>query len=193
MTNIQITRDEERHLAQLHAAFMAKLNGLPEKRQRAVIHSTAGNVLWQDRGPVDPYTRALAKQMLEVFQINDRIGEAQAEIAQIEREAAGHRSQGDPTYRGQLLSRKADLEESIQQGLLRTIAIREDDLRGPRTDAVKHFRAEAAQAAKSRALIEAIERARAESEAHDVATRAREIVNAERQVAGKEPLSDEAQ
>ena len=50
--SIQITAPEKSRLAKVHADFMAKLRALPEKRQRAVIQTTAANMF----GTADPYT-----------------------------------------------------------------------------------------------------------------------------------------
>jgi hypothetical protein len=182
--NIQITSDEERRLAKLHADFIAKLENLPEARRNQVIKATAGNVL----GTADPYTRAIARQMQDAIEINQRIREAQAEIAEIEAtDLSGYRPR-DPDFTGRMLARKADLEESIKADMARALTIREDDLSSARREAVAHFRDAADREAKAKAILEAADRFRAEAAARDAEARAREIVDAERLASGKKPL-----
>jgi hypothetical protein len=184
MNSIQITSAEERRLAQLHTQFVAKLQGLPENRRNQVIKATAGNVL----GTADPYTRAIARQMKDVLDINQRIRDAQAEIAEIEAtDLSGYRPR-DPDFKGRMLARKADLEESINADMARALSIREDDLSTARQHAVVHFREADERQARAKAILDAADRFRAEAATRDAEARALEIVNAERLASGKKPL-----
>jgi hypothetical protein len=184
---IEISRHEENRLAQVRREFIAKLERLPEKQRNAVIKATAYNVL----GNADPFTRAIARQMQDVLDVNERIATARNEIAQIERtDLSGFRPR-DPHYREHMLARKADLESSIKADMAAAIAISEDTLEGARQDAVRHFREADARAAKSRAILEEADRLRAKAEAREISRQAQAIVNAERREAGKELLRAE--
>jgi hypothetical protein len=69
MNTLQITPPEQRRLDKLHADFIAKLQSLPEKRRMALIKAAAHNVL----GTTDPWTQAVARQMLDVHNVNESI------------------------------------------------------------------------------------------------------------------------
>jgi hypothetical protein len=172
------TAAEQSRIDQLHHSFIRKLEKLPEAQRNALIRTTAAGMELvrnrpdggQDRFAPDTYTRALAQQMLEVIQANERIKAAQDEIATINAKR--------PDERAALLARREELQESVQKDMIRVLAVREQDLSSAREEAMLDFRKAEAEAAKGKAVLEAVDRLRAEAATDDVERRARAIVNA---------------
>jgi hypothetical protein len=183
---VEITGDEQQRLAKLHREFIAKLQGLSEQHQKAVIKATAHNIT----GSTDPFTQAVAAQMQEVVDINDRIAAAKAELEQIERTDLNAYRPRDPHFKGRTLARRETLEESIKADMARALAVSESDLLAARQDAVLHFRGEDAKAAKAKAILDMRDSIRAEAEQRELEARARALVNSERLLAGQPPLPD---
>ena len=74
----------------------------------------------------------------------------------------------NPVWRGEKLSRKDDLVQSIGHDHARLLALHEDTFDSAQRKAAVHFRAQRVRAAKSRALNEAVARMEAKFEAEDL-------------------------
>ena len=108
---MQFTKDETARLRASRAALMKRLNGLPEKHQRTVLIATANPGLREGREVPDVYAQALAKQMLEGFEIRDRVTPPKPRLPRL---AAKMRQRvGDPDWprRASMIARKAELQQ----------------------------------------------------------------------------------
>jgi hypothetical protein len=182
-----LASDEERRLRKLHDDFIGSLQSLPENRRAAVIKAAAFNVT----GKTNPYIQAVASQLHGVSEANDKMTAARAEIAEIEEQlrVGGHRP-GNPEWRGQLLTRREELEQSAQMEAARAVSLASDDHQGAREEAIEFFREADAKEAKATAILDAADRLRAEAAARDVENRARGLVDSERRAAGLRPVDD---
>lgn len=180
MTDLtDITPAERQRVEALRTDFMAKLRATPEKHQRALINATAFNML----GTADAYTQRIAQTLAEQFDAQDRVVEVRQQIEEIDRlDLTAHRP-GDPDFRGRMLAKRADLEQAELHEAARYVGLAERDHSTAMHEAIGDFREADAQAAKTRAKLEAIERIRAEREAADVEAHAAKIVDAERKLA----------
>lgn len=180
---IQITPDEDRLLAKIHREWIDKLQALPEKQRSAVIQTTAHGMF-----DADPYTRSLAEQLQAVASANSRITAAQQEIAQIEAmDLAAHRP-GRPGFRGEMLARKAELEQKVLAEIAHVTSIAQGDHARARQEAIEHFRKADAEEAKNKAINEAADRLIVEAEQREIDKRAVAIANSKRLAQGKDPL-----
>ena len=138
---------EDRRIAEARRAFMARLNATPEKHRRAVVEATAVKPIGFGAGQIDPYTAALAANMRESFAIQDRVQAAKQELAEVarqeralaDRKASYPTAYIDPNFRARLLTRKADLEATIENGVERYAALKDDSLDDAKTQATAVF------------------------------------------------------
>jgi hypothetical protein len=131
--------------------------------------------------------------MLDVHEINESIRAAQAEIAEIDgTDLSGFRPR-DRDFKGRMLARRADLQETIKVDMARALTVAQSDLGAEREKAIEHFRAAEERATKAQTILDAADRLRAEAAARDAEAKARAIVNAERMSAGKKPLPSESE
>jgi hypothetical protein len=175
---IDITPDEERHLNAIRQDFLAEMRPLDAKQQLARATVIAGGVRQRD-----PFTKALAMQIVEVDKLNRQAAEAQSEIDFIN--SSRRRIGVDPSPTE--LARREVLQRQVEEARARQIGIMENDFSSSKRKAVVAFREQAAERKKQQLLAEAIARQTAEAEQADIEARAAQLVRGKRLAAGKQP------
>jgi hypothetical protein len=143
----------------------------------------------------DPYTRAMAQQLVDADTARGEIGRAQSELENIKTDLrqGGYRPR-DPQWRGKALVRQEELERQLELAHVRLIGIAEDGLETAQKKAAVHFRETRAQARRDKALVEAVARQEAKIEAEEIERQAEGIARARRMASGRSaaPASGES-
>lgn len=180
--SIEITDSDRKALAETHRAFVRDMQQLTPRQQ-----SARASVLASGVRTADPYTRALAQQMVDAEKLKMAVEAKQAELTDIGRtDLSGYRP-SDPDFRARTLARKAELEEEIERDHARYMGLLEDDHRKAKRDAIVHFRNKAAREQRERLIMEQVELATAEAEQSEIRAEALKRVNARRLRIGKGP------
>jgi hypothetical protein len=159
----KFTLSERQRLERARREFLKAMQGLTERQQLARANALAHGIRQSD-----PYTRALAKQIIDIAKTNDRIVAKQARVKEIEAtDMSGYRPR-DPHYKSRLLGEKHDLELEIQADAARAFGIAEDTLERAQQEAVAYFRQEDAKAERARQIMAAVDRLTAEQEQADM-------------------------
>jgi hypothetical protein len=169
---IELDDQDRADLAATRTAFIREMQKLSPAQQVDRATVIAGGLR-----PADPYTRALAQQVLDGEKLRGRITSAQAELKQLERDL---RTGGVVVNeRGDAFKRQAALKEGLELDQARLIALHEERHDTAQRKAVVQFRADRAERAKAEALSEAVTRKKAELEAETVDQLAEKIARAQ--------------
>jgi len=178
---IELSRQDEADLTAAHAKFVAEMQPLTDAQQLDRATVIAGGLR-----AADPYTRAMAAQVVDAAKARTKIETLQVELAAIEAELkdSAYRREG---WRGEVLTRKEALTQELEHTHARLVGIAEADFDTARRKAAVQFRTARAAAAKNAAFNEAVARAEAKLEAEELAAKAEGIAKARRYGLGKAP------
>ena len=179
--NLQLDEQDKADLADAQSTFVASMQGLSEEEQVRRARVTASGIRESD-----PFTRALARQVVDAADTRAKIVRLQDDLRTVEADLrhGGHRPK-NPHWRGEALERKEALQREMEQSHARLIGLAEEDFAPAQRKAALHFRERRQQAAKTAAFKEAIAVEEARLEAEDLQRRAAEIARARRMNAGK--------
>ena len=187
--HMTITLDDQ-DKADLRAAqtsFQKSMAGLSGKEQLARARVIAGGIR-----EADPFTRAMAKQVVDAAAHRSEIETLKAELAQTERDLrVGGYKPRDPHWRGKALQRQEDLRARIGHAHARLVGIAEDTLATAQKKAAVHFRQARQQAAHAAAVKEAIARAEARLDAEAIDRQAEAIAKSRRMASGRSLASED--
>lgn len=178
---IQLDDTDRADLAAARRTFMASMEGLSPEKQLARARVIASGI--RDS---DPYTRALAKQLVDADSARAEIETAKRELGEIEADLrqGGHRPK-NPSWRGEALERKEALQRQIEQTHARLIGIAEQDFRTAQRKAALEFRERRQHATKNAAFKAAIAAEEARLEQENLQRRAEAIAKRRRLAAGR--------
>lgn len=172
---VELTPQDRADLARARQNFIASMQNLTEAQQLDRATVIAGGLR-----EADPFTRALAQQLIDASKLRDRIKSAQDGVNGLERELrrAGNGPDVNPRWRGAKLSRKDDLIQGIENDHARLIALQDDTFETAQRKAAIQFRGQRAEAAKNAALKEAVVRMEQKLEAEAIERQAEQIAKA---------------
>lgn len=180
-----LTSKEQLRLDATRGAFLKSIQGLSERQQLARANALAHGVR-----PSDPYTRALAKQIVDVAKANERIVTMRARVQEIEATDLSSYRPRDPHFKSRLLGEKHDLELEIQLEAARAFGIADDTLQRAQKEAVAYFRQEDASAERASRIMSEVQRLTAEQEQADIERRAASIVGGRRSAGVERAVSE---
>ena len=178
---IELGPNDKADLNAARRAFIGSMQKLTPEQQLA-----RAQVLSSGIRESDPYTRALAKQVVDGDTARKDIENYRKELAEVERDLrqGGYRPR-DPDWRGKALVRQEELQRSIEHAHARLIGIAEDTHATAQKKAAVHFREARQRAAEAAALSEAIARQEAKLDADAIEARAEAIVRGRRLAGGR--------
>lgn len=132
----------------------------------------------------DPLSTAYAQQLVDYTEAQGRVAKHREELARLDNELATDRLGRSYEAHGRLMEAREKLERDIQRAMVDAINAAERDLTGAHDKAVDYFAGKQASADHDTAMIAALDKARDDLAAEQMAARAREIAEAEA-VAGK--------
>jgi len=106
---IELTADDRADIKAAQTSFIKSMQGLDEGQQLARARVIAGGIR-----EADPFTRSLARQVVDANSAREEIKSLQAELADVERNLReGGYKPRDPDWRGKALVRQEDLQARI--------------------------------------------------------------------------------
>jgi hypothetical protein len=183
---ITLSANDKAALADAHRAFVSSMRGLTEDQQLARAKVLAAGVRESD-----PYTRALARQMVDADKARTDVQRADAELERIKADlrTGGYRPR-EPQWRGAALLRQEELERERENAYARFVGIMEDTLETAQKKGAVHFREARARAETDKALGEAVARQEAKIEAEAIERQAEGIARARRMASGRSSGAD---
>ena len=178
---IELDAQDKADLRAARIAFMASMQGLTGEQQLARARTTASGIR-----EADPYTKALAKQVVDAAKARSDVERLKADLRTVEGELrdGGYRPK-DPHWRGAALERQETLKRDLELTFARLHALAEDDHGTAKKKAAVYFRESRERVAKTSALKEAVAQEEARLEAEDLQRRAASIAKGRRMAAGK--------
>jgi hypothetical protein len=177
---ITLSPNDKADLTAARQAFIGSMRGLNEAQQL-----DRAKVIASGLRDTDPYTRAMAQQLVDADKVRGDIREAQSELENIKTDLrqGGYRPR-DPQWRGKALVRQEELERQLELAHVRLIGIAEDGLETAQKKAAVHFREARARGQRDKALAEAVARQEAKIEAEEIERQAEGIARARRMASG---------
>jgi hypothetical protein len=174
--NLKLSPNDNADLLAAQRSFIGSMRGLSEAQQLDRAKVIAGGIR-----PADPYTRALATQVVEGAKARGDIQRLQRDLATVEEELrqGGHRPK-DPHWRAAALVRKDDLQRELENTHARLVGIAEDTHETAKRKAAVEFRQARQQQSRNAALKESIANMEARLDQEAIDREAEAIVKARR-------------